>query len=388
MRILQISTIITPLLPELRHGAIERLVYQLDREYVARDHDSVVACTGDSRINGRVLATYPRNFRSLYPDRSTTDYDDEYEDHFERVVEEVRQNPPDVIHDHTFQFVGSRAFREANDLDVPVLTTLHGIATLPRKQKYYQRLIQGDGLYYSGISQSQADSFRRFVHADEVVYNGIDVDSFTVGTPEEKLGYLFLLSRITPGKGQEEVISAARSAGKKLVLAGNVQDPEYFEGLEIDHVSLVNGTPVGEDYVPGVIEPLVNSQHQVVFLGELNDAQKMPWYQHSDGFIFYPTWEEPFGLVIPESLAAGRPVIAARRGGIPEILDEKSGILVDSEEELARAIERLDEFDPEACRSRAEEFSTGKMADNYLVLYERLVKEYAEFRRSAKTIVA
>jgi glycosyltransferase involved in cell wall biosynthesis len=98
--------------------------------------------------------------------------------------------------------------------------------------------------------------------------------------------------------------------------------------------------------------------------------------------IFPIDWPEPFGLVMIESLAAGTPVVALRRGSVPEVLEHGvSGWICDDIDELVRGVERADELNPAACRRRARAFSAEVMAQRYLEIYRRLVAEAASSSR-------
>jgi glycosyltransferase involved in cell wall biosynthesis len=87
------------------------------------------------------------------------------------------------------------------------------------------------------------------------------------------------------------------------------------------------------------------------------------------------TWEEPFGLVMPEAMACGTPVIAFRRGSAPELIrDGVTGFLVDNADEMAEAVGRLDSIDPYACRQHVtDRFSPSVMTRGYLRVYDWLL---------------
>ena len=111
-------------------------------------------------------------------------------------------------------------------------------------------------------------------------------------------------------------------------------------------------------------------------MGETSHATKVDLLQNARATLFPIDWEEPFGLVMIESMACGTPVIATRRGAVPEVVDHgRSGIIVDDYREMVAAIAEADKIEPEECRRAAEEhFSTGRMVADYVAVYEELLK--------------
>jgi glycosyltransferase involved in cell wall biosynthesis len=113
-------------------------------------------------------------------------------------------------------------------------------------------------------------------------------------------------------------------------------------------------------------------------VGEIGDEDKSEFLGRAMGLLFPIDWPEPFGLVMIEAFACGTPVIAWRRGSVPEIIDEgTTGFIVDDESAAARAVERLATLDRAACRREFERrFTASRMAENYLDVYERVVARH------------
>ena len=131
--------------------------------------------------------------------------------------------------------------------------------------------------------------------------------------------------------------------------------------------------PTDEDYFEEQIAPLFDA-HDVEFVGELGEDDKPAFYADAAATLFPSDWPEPFGLVMIESLAAGTPVIALRRGSVPEVLvDGGCGFICDDAEAMVAAVGRLDEIEPSACRRRAADFSVDNMCDRYQQAYETLL---------------
>jgi glycosyltransferase involved in cell wall biosynthesis len=169
--------------------------------------------------------------------------------------------------------------------------------------------------------------------------------------------YLAFLGRVTPDKGLDRAIQIARRTDLPLRVAAKVDRAD-------------------RDYFADVIKPmLVRAGSLVEFIGEIGDAEKSAFLGGALAVLFPIDWPEPFGLVMIESLACGTPVIAMRRGSVPEILEHGvSGFVVDDVESAVRAVGALPCLSRRGCRRAFEErFSARRMAQDYLAIYERLV---------------
>jgi glycosyltransferase involved in cell wall biosynthesis len=186
------------------------------------------------------------------------------------------------------------------------------------------------------------------------VYNGLDLRRY-VGEPRRARGDLAFVGRINAEKGPAVAVEVARRTGRRLRV-----------GAKID--------PLDESYYQQVIEPLF-AAHDVEFCGELDEYDKPAFYASAAATIFPSDWPEPFGLVMIESMAAGTPVIALRRGAVPEIVvDGVTGFICDDVDEMTAAVERLTEIDPADCRQRAAEFSERAMCRGYEDVFRWLVR--------------
>src|SRR5262249_6455927 len=133
-------------------------------------------------------------------------------------------------------------------------------------------------------------------------------------------------------------------------------------------------------YFEASIRPLLKQAGSCVeFIGEVGGADKDRLLGESAALVFPIDWPEPFGLVMIEAMACGTPVIAFRRGSIPEVLqDGVTGFVVDDVDQAVAAVDRLGEIDRAACRRAfVERFSAARMAKDYLAVYERLVTRRA-----------
>ena len=165
--------------------------------------------------------------------------------------------------------------------------------------------------------------------------------------------YLLFFGRIHPDKGTEEAILVARRAGVPLVIAGIVQDQGYFERA---------------------VEPQVDGE-RVRFVGSVGPEQKSELLGGARALLHLVNFDEPFGFSVVEAMACGTPVIASRRGSMPELIaDGVNGCLVDSIAEAVEAVAGIVELDAEGVRASVESrFDKGRMVDEYIAVYRRIL---------------
>lgn len=182
------------------------------------------------------------------------------------------------------------------------------------------------------------------------IYNFTNTSYFH-DDPNRTKEYLFFLGRIEDIKGVHEAIQVALTTGENLMLAGNIPQ---------EHVP----------YFETQVKPFIDGK-QIKYVGLVNDEQKRYWLQGAKALLFPIKWEEPFGIVMAEALACGTPVLAFRRGSVPEVVDHgKTGWICDTGEEMCAAIRNLDQISRENCRKAAEgRFSIHAIAPQYLDLY-------------------
>jgi glycosyltransferase involved in cell wall biosynthesis len=189
------------------------------------------------------------------------------------------------------------------------------------------------------------------------IYNALDLDDYPYH--EEPGEYLLFLGRMSPDKGAHRAIEIARAAGVPIKLAGKKR--EHAE----------------QAYFDEFVKPLLGDDAE--YVGETTHATKVDLLQNARATLFPIDWDEPFGLVMIESMACGTPVIATRRGAVPEVVaDGRSGIIVDEFHEMAPALEDTDKLDPRECRRWVEEhFSAERMTQDYVAAYERQLERVA-----------
>jgi glycosyltransferase involved in cell wall biosynthesis len=216
---------------------------------------------------------------------------------------------------------------------------------------------------YVGVSEWFTAESRRLMGGDwRTIYNGIEISGYTATASVGADAPLVFLSRIAPIKGCHLAIMAAKAAGCRLVIAGNIQDQAYFDRH---------------------IQPNLETG-KIEYVGTVNDAQKNALLGRARALIVPVQWDEPFGLVFAESLACGTPVISWKRGALPEIIDHgRTGFLVTAEEALAPAIDRLHTLDRRACRESAERrFSAETLFRSYENLCLEALSRPSSMRRN------
>ncbi|MCQ4118441.1 glycosyltransferase [Rhodococcus sp. FXJ9.536] len=262
----------------------------------------------------------------------------------------------DVVHNHSLHYL---PVAMASAVPVPVLSTLHTPPTPWLESAIAVRL--GAGAHFVAVSRHTAAAWRHAVDDIQVVPNGVDLGSW----PEGRGGpHLIWFGRLVPEKGAHVAVDAARRAGFPIVLAGPISDVEYFERM---------------------IRPELGPE--VTYLGHLGQRELAAAIGGAAATLVTPLWDEPYGLVVAESLACGTPVAAFARGGIPEVLTPACGRLVAAgdADALVRAIPAVVGLSRTAARAHARErCSERRMVDTYVALYRRLTRGHTRSRAQGK----
>ncbi len=337
MRIAVLSTIAWRT-PPRAYGPWEQVASSVAEGLVARGHDVTLFATADSRTAGRLEAVAPRG----YEEDPSLDVKVYEALHIARAMEQAERF--DLIHNH-FDFLPLAWSRR---IPTPLLTTIHGFSSSSIKAVY--REYDGDAFYVS-ISDSDRDPTLTYV---ATVHNGIRLEDFTFRS--EPGDYAVVLGRIHPDKGVHLAIRAARAAGVPLVIAGIVQDRDYYRDE---------------------VEPHVDGR-SVRFVGPVGPADRDRLLGGALALLHLVTFEEPFGLAMVEAMACGTPVIATRRGAVPEIVaDGETGFIVPDVGAAARALVEVRGLDRARCRAAVEErFTADRMVDRYEAVYQRVIETW------------
>lgn len=321
--------------PPRSYGPWEQVAATLCEGLVARGHDVTLFATADSTTSGRLHAVAPAGYEED-PDVEAKVYEALHiAACFERAADfDVISNQFDFL-----PLVFSRL------VSAPVVTTIHGFSSeriVPVYREY------DDNTYYVAISDADRHPA---LHYAATIHHGIDVASFSAGAGDG--GYLLFLGRIHPDKGAREAIEVARAARVPLVIAGVVQDHQYYER----HVA-----------------PFVDDA-EVRYVGPVGPVERDRLLGGAIALLHLINFDEPFGLSVVESLAAGTPVITRPRGSMNELIEDGvTGFLVGSSHEAVLAIGRLPGIDRSRCRAEAfERFSSDRMVADYERLFEEIV---------------
>lgn len=335
--------------PPPGYGGTELIVSLLTDGLVERGHDVTLFATGNSQTSARLLSVREHPLRnSGEAARRWASYDI-------RLLMRLREmrDQFDIVHNH----MGWQALPWLPDLGLPVVTTNHN----PIKKYSAPIYLEYRDLPYVAIS----NAYHKMNYPDQLnyvatIYNGIDTDAFHPNG--DSRSYLLFIGRLCEDKGAEPAIQIAKQLNLPIVLAGKVDaaDRQYFE----DHVR------------PHLHPP------DVEFIGEVGPEQKDKLYRHAIATVYPINFEEPFGLVMAESLAAGTPVMALDRGSVREVLsDGDTAVIGQSIQELVKRFPEVQKISQSQCRARVENlFSKGRMIDAYEQLYARLIEQHRKRR--------
>jgi UDP-glucose:tetrahydrobiopterin glucosyltransferase len=280
-------------------------------------------------------------------------------DAFRRVFTLLQQelSAYDLIHAHAFDWPAF-AFGALLAPQRPVVHTLHLPAVDPAINALLRDLREtGNPTRLVTVSQACAETYRSFASMDAIIPNGIDTDAIPFGAQADADGCVLFAGRLSPEKGVTDAIEIARRAGRHLSLAGGIYDTAYFEHA---------------------IQPQLRAhKHDLEYLGQLPRPDLWALMGRATAVLLPIDWEEPFGLVAAEALAAGCPVIAYARGALPEIISEgETGFLISPGDidAAAQAIVAASSLSRAACRARAQQyFSIARMLDSYQRFYDELL---------------
>lgn len=320
--------------PPRHYGPWEQIASNIAEGMVKLGAEVTLFATGDSITAGTLDAVCPTG----YEEDRTQDAKVLECLHISNLMEKAGEF--DIIHNN-FDFL---PLTYSGLIKTPVITTIHGFSS-PRIIPVYKKY--NDKGYYVSISNSDRSPELDYI---ATVYNGIDTRDFHFY--DEPDDYLLYFGRIHPDKGTAEAISIAQKSKRKLVIAGIVQDADYFkEKVE---------PQLGED---------------VVYIGHAGPDKRRELLGRTSALLHPISFNEPFGLSVAEAMLCGTPVIAFNRGSMPELIrDGQTGFLVNTVDEAVNAVAGLARISRADCYDWANShFSSGKMVADYYNLYKRIL---------------
>ncbi|HEX6364598.1 MAG TPA: glycosyltransferase family 4 protein [Agromyces sp.] len=334
-------------IPPDAYGGIESFIDVLARELVDAGHDVMLAASGDSTSPVPQLEGFPP------ADHETMGITTHELRHLIRAY--TKFEGADVVVDNTLAGpIVARSLRTG-----PTVTIAHG-PFIPLVQELYA--VAAPDMAFVAISHHQASTAGDIPIA-RVIHHGIHVETIPVGPGGDSACFV---GRMNPSKGLPEAISIAQRAGIPLRIAAKMREPAE------------------QEYFDEVVRPVLGSNAE--YLGELDAAEKYELMGSSLALLSPIQWDEPFGLVMIESMATGTPVVSTGRGSVPEIVDEgRTGYIRDDLDGLAEALGRVTDLDRSASRTSVEaRFTARRMAADYIALFEDLV-DHPWGRQDAQT---
>lgn len=321
--------------PPRQYGPWEQVASNIAEGMVGRGVSVTLFATGDSITSGSLAYSAEHS----YAEDPSMDVKVAECLHIAHLFE--RADEFDIIHNN-YDFLPLTYSRLVH---TPMVTTIHGFSS-PQIIPVYKKYNHNN--YYVSISHANRHPE---LHYAATIYNGIDTSAFDfVQQPSD---YLLYFGRIHPEKGTREAIEVARRSGKRLIIAGLIQDKDYFDTY---------------------VRPLIDYVH-VIYAGNCGPAQRNQLLGHAAALLHLISFEEPFGLSVAEAACCGTPVIAFHRGAMPElILHGTTGYLVKTIEQAVEAVQQLSLIDRRQCRLWASSmFSMDKMTDGYMSLYDQIL---------------
>ncbi len=353
LRIGQISPLNLPVPPK-KYGGTERIVFWLCEELKRLGHEVFLFGSGDSKVSCKLI---PIVKKSLWVSKDIKEHSVYYALQLAQVAQLSAKLKIDILHDH----LGPLTLALYGQVKIPIVHTLH----VPFQQRE-DRIFAYQKLKAKLVSISFAQR-RPAPHLNYVanIYNGIDLTEFPFKkNPQD---YFIWVGELSPRKGILEVIQIAKMAKIRLILAGRIPPPTQRGDFEFFQKNIKKELNKGK----------------VGYVGELSRKKLAFFYQRAIAFLYPLQWEEPFGLTMVEAMACGTPVIAFKRGSVPEVVKDKvTGFVIppfkgkqQNFDGFLEAIENIFQIKREDCREWVEKnFTKEKMAKAYEKVYYKLVK--------------
>jgi glycosyltransferase involved in cell wall biosynthesis len=336
MRVAVLSPVWFPV-PPPGYGGIEWIVSLLADGLADAGHEVSLFASGDSHTRAKL--------ESVFPTAPSERIGMTFWELQHALNCFSRQEEFDVIHDHT----GLMGLAIGSLLETPLVHTVHGPLTGEPGELYDRVVAMAPRAHLVSLSHNQ-----RLPKPDlpwlANVPNALDLSVYPYR--RDRGDYLLFLGRMSPDKGAHRAVTIALEAGLPLKIAGK------------------NAEPAEQAYFDALVRPHLGGE--IEYVGEVTHGEKVELLQHARATLFPIEWEEPFGLVMIESMACGTPVIATRWGAVPEVIDHgRTGIIVDDWRDTADALPAADDLDSAVMRQEVvDRFSPQRMVADYVAAYE------------------
>jgi glycosyltransferase involved in cell wall biosynthesis/mannose-6-phosphate isomerase-like protein (cupin superfamily) len=328
--------------PPRHYGPWENIVSLLTEQLVAMGIEVTLFATADSITTGKLISVCE------HPYSEDPDIDPKVWEGLHIAELFKRADEFDLIHNH-YDFL---PLTYSGFTQTPIVTTIHGFSSsgiLPVYKKY------NNSSYYVAISEADKSAELDYINT---IHHGIDLDQFSYQPEAED--YLLFLGRIHPDKGVYDAIEVATKTGKRLIIAGIIQDQTYFRQQ---------------------IEPRIDGVN-VEYIGSIGPEKRQQIMGGALAMLHLIHFDEPFGLSVIESMACGTPVIAYGRGSMPELIQHGStGFIVDDVDTAVQAVGTIKTLNRHDCRQHVEQhFTCQRMAHAYVEAYHKILHDRENYR--------
>lgn len=322
--------------PPLQYGGIERIVDMIINGLVERGHQVTLIANSNSKPNCDLISWKGISSRGILNNIKNS-----------FVLTKVFFKGFDIIH----SFSRLAYLTPLLPFSVPKIMSYQREPSLKQIKKAY-KISKNNSLIFTGCSNYITNQIKTIAPAF-TVYNGIDISKYIFNPIVDKNAPLIFLGRVEYIKGAHVAIDIAKKTKRKLIIAGNIPNE-----------------PKHQNYFNTKIKPYLNDQ--INYIGPVNDKQKNDLLRNAYALLMPILWNEPFGIVMAESLACGTPIIGFNRGSVPEIVQNGiNGIVCNNINEAINAVNEIHNISRVNCRAIAEnKFSQSVIVNNYLKIYE------------------
>lgn len=350
------------------YGGIERVILDIIEEQSLNKQNKIYLSAPNGTYLDRINICETINPIGFFNKEKRADYF--ILEHVKKSLDYIEKIKPDIVHNHDDYFFPFMEYIKNS------LLTLHApyedFWDINKNRVFYnQNLV--------AISKRQKKIYEeKGVKVFDMIYNGIDTKKYEFNNKNNK-NYLLSLSSIRPEKGQDIAIEIFDSIKKELnlnlIIAGNIGFKNFFYNKIFPKINF--DLSEERDKFSAYCKLMIRSP-SIVYVGEVNDEQKIPLYKNASIFLMPVVIEESFGLVAIESMGCGTPVIASKIGALPEIITKKTGYLLEhmNKKKFIDSVKYCLNLSRKDCREHAtKNFDRKKMAENYLNIYRKIISK-------------